>query len=202
MSPRELAERESKPIALAWIDAAMTALRDEIDGELTVAALRANFRLSLRVADAPFVLFVYGTFARARDVLLRSAETFRDVSEDGARALFAPPLHRDIPPAYAMYGGAVYFTPRFEPFAPDTQRGFGPRCRAAMVLHESVHVIDPRSGEEAIHVSEWDEPRFSAQTREQAVRNPSAYASFAAQVHARRVDWPREARYGAGRRAD
>ena len=65
------------------------------------------------------------------------------------------------------------------------------------LLHEAVHVFDPRSGEDEIHVSEWD-PRFDAMPPDLLVHNPSAYASFAAQIHARALEWPREARYGAG----
>ncbi len=78
-------------------------------------------------------------------------------------------------------------------------RGFGPRCLTAMVIHECVHVFDARSGEPEIHVSEWDEPRFSAIAPALQVHNPSAYASFAAQVHHGELEWPREARFGAGR---
>jgi hypothetical protein len=71
-----------------------------------------------------------------------------------------------------------------------------------MVIHECVHVFDERSGEAEIHISEWDEPRFSANPPELQMHNPSAYASFAAQVHHARHAWPVEARFGAGRPAD
>jgi hypothetical protein len=111
------------------------------------------------------------------------------------------PFFGDAPPPAYVYGGLVYFTPEFRPFDPATQRGFGPLCRAAMVVHESVHVFDSRSGEPEIHVSEWDEPRFSAVAPELQRHNPSAYASFAAQVHHRKMEWPRDVRFGAGQPA-
>lgn len=100
-----------------------------------------------------------------------------------------------VPPAFAIFEAHVYFTPHFRPH--DQSGGFGPLCRAAMVVHESVHVFDRRSGEPEIHIAEWDE-RFETRSPEQQQHNPSAFASFAAQVHERRLEWPRSARVGAG----
>ena len=51
-------------------------------------------------------------------------------------------------------------------------------------------------------MSEWDEPRFSAQLPEHALHNPSAYASFAAQVHHGALEWPVTARFGMMRPTD
>ena len=79
---------------------------------------------------------------------------FFDADEAETKKYFG----RAVPPAYALYERGVYFTPAFAPFDAATESGFGPCCRAAMVLHESVHVVDRRSGEPAIHISEWDEP--------------------------------------------
>jgi hypothetical protein len=196
-SPRRLAEGESKPIALRWVDAASLALRQGSLSALTRAALATAFKV--RDPDPAFVARVLETFGRSRAVLVESDRWFFDTSEREARKLFGG---ESIPPAYAIGGQGVYFTPLFEPYDPDTGRGFGPMCRAAMVLHETVHVFDERSGEDAIHISEWDEPGFSAQTPEESLHNPSAYACFAAQIDDGRLDWPREARYGAGRAAD
>lgn len=196
-SPRRLAEREGKPIALRWIDAASAALKTRPEDALTRAALATAFKVD--APDPAFVARVLESLERSRAVLERSASFFHDVSARKAERLFRT---KDIPPAYAIGGRGVYFTPRFERHDPRTGRGFGPMCRAAMVLHESVHVFDPRSGEPDVHVSEWDEPRFSAQTPEQSLHNPSAYACFAAQIHEERLDWPRDARFGAGRPRD
>ncbi|HEU4410130.1 MAG TPA: hypothetical protein VFS43_33050 [Polyangiaceae bacterium] len=197
MTPRRLAEREGKPIALRWVDAAASALRERPGGELARAALATAFKV--RDPAPAFVARVLETLARSRAILLESDRWFYDASEREARELF---VGEGIPPAYAIGGQGVFFTPRFEPHDPASGRGFGPRCRAAMVLHETVHVFDERSGEDAIHVSEWDEPRFSAQTPEESLHNPSAYACLAAQIAEGRLEWPRDERYGAGRPAD
>lgn len=222
MSPRELAEIEGKPIALTWIDAASDALRGYLEGlasgeepearDLVESALAINFSLARRDRDAvpervtsrlgrmAFVWAVLGTFTRAREVIVASKRFFAGATLEQARALFSPEV--GIPPAYAMYGVGVFFTPAFAPWDAATGRGFGPLCRAAMVVHESVHVIDRMSGLADIHISEWQEPAFSRQTPLQSLHNPSAYASFAAQVHERALEWPVAVRYGAGRAAD
>jgi hypothetical protein len=214
MTPKELAVDEGKPIALSWIDSALTLLaaataeaeaRAEEEARLR-AALVVNFSVpaaDVEPADVVRVIrLVAETYARAREILVRSDRWFVGVSEEAARRFFPPAEHADIPPAYAIFGEAVYFTPRFAPWDPSTKQGFGPFCRAAMVLHETIHVIDAESGTPEVHISEWDEPGFSAQTVEESLHNPSAYASFAAQAHVRAIAWPREARYGAGRPAD
>ena len=212
MTPKELAETEGKPIALAWIDAALPALQDYLAWlvggdaprarDLVTSALEINFSLSPSAGATriPFVWWIVGTFTRAREVIVESERWFSSVTLEEARALF--PADTGIPPAYAMFERGVFFTPAFAPYDETTRTGFGPRCRAAMVVHESVHVIDRRSGEPEIHVSEWMEPAFSAQTAEQSLHNPSSYASFCAQVHEGALAWPHSARYGAGRQAD
>jgi hypothetical protein len=202
VTPKELAEREGKPIAIRWIDAAIAELGRR-ESRLLQCALATSFSVpDTVVADGDVVEAIVDTFVRCRDVLVRSDRYFVGVTEGSARTIFPPSAHADIPPAYAIFEEAIYFTPRFEPFDSASMRGFGPLCRAAMVLHESVHVIDPLSGAPNVHISEWDEPGFSAQTIEESLHNPSAYASFAAHVHEGALDWPRSARYGAGRRAD
>lgn len=196
MTPRELAVRVDTPTALTWLEGALAALEDP-DHELTVAGLRAAFgweRLPW------YKRLVYRARIRAsleeiRAVLGDPDRRFADVDDERAEEIFGSA--DAVPPAYAIGGDRVYFTSRFAPHDPATGRGFGPKCRAAMVLHEAVHVFDGRSGEDAIHVSEWD-PRFDAMPPDLLVHNPSAYASFAAQIHARALEWPREARYGAG----
>lgn len=152
------------------------------------------------LAEAKLLAGVEATLDRARDVIDRSERFFRAVSDADARRYFPEP--GGLPPAYAVFGEAVYFTSSFAAYDAATGRGFGPRCRAAMVVHEAVHVIDAASGAPEVHVSEWDEPAFSAQTPEQSLHNPSSYASLVAQLHERALEWPRDARYGAGRPRD
>jgi hypothetical protein len=130
-------------------------------------------------------------FEQAQTIIEESERYFKDVSAEEAERIFNTP---HIPPAYAIFGQAVYFTPAF--------LQFGPMCRAAMVLHESIHVIDSESGTKEAHISEWDEPGFANQTAEESVHNPSAYASFGAQVYEGKIAWPPAVRYGAGRPND
>jgi hypothetical protein len=194
--PRELAERESKPVAAAWIERALWAL-GQPDAELTRAGLRVNFagrRVPERVY-AQRIAKIRETYLRVRAVIGDSARRFASVSEREARELFPGGA---LPPAYALFGDRIFFTPAFAPFDPGTARGLGPKCRAAMVLHEAVHVVDERSGEPEVHVSEWDEPRFSRLSPDQSLHNPSSYASFAAQMHEGLLEWPAHLRFGAG----
>lgn len=195
MTPRALAETD-KPLARAWVRAAIAAMETP-DDPLTAAALATNFGWP-RVAWYRRFLQrgrIEETLASIDEVLSASDRFFADVSDDDAAAIFGSAAA--IPPAYASHHDRIYFTSRFVPHDPATGGGFGPCCRTAMLVHEAVHVFDPRSGEPDIHVSEWD-PRFDAMSPDLLVHNPSAYASFAAQIHARAMEWPRELRFGAG----
>lgn len=193
VSPRALAETD-KPLALAWVRAAITAM--EAPGDpLTAAALAANFGWS-QLGWAKRFLYrgrIEESLASIDEVLEASGRFFADVSDEDATALFGAAL----PPAYASHHGRISFTSRFAPWDPATQAGFGPCCRTAMLVHEAVHVFDPRSGEPDIHVSEWD-PRFDTMAPDLLLHNPSAYASFAAQIYTRSMKWPRTVRFGAG----
>jgi hypothetical protein len=183
------ARREAVPVALGWVERALSAL-DAPNEPLTRAALATNFaweRVDATASRAQ-VHAIVTTFEGVRAVLRDAKTLFAAAPTSVARRHFSPPA--SIPPAYAIHGDRVYVTEVFS--------RFGPKCRAAMALHESVHLVDPGSGAADVHVSEWDEPRFSSLSPEQALHNPSAYASFAAQVHSGLLEWPREARFGAG----
>ena len=191
MGPLAWAQSEGRGMALAWIASAEAALTRPEDA-LTRAALEVNFgwkQLDLAFTDMR-LRQLRASFGSIRAVMQDSAARFAEVSEAEAVKIFRPGPGADIPPAYAIFADRVYFTPRFT--------GFGPKCRTAMLLHEAVHVFDRRSGEPAVHVSEWD-PGFDLMGPEQQLHNASAYASFAGQVHHGALAWPREARFGAGR---
>jgi hypothetical protein len=187
-----LALDQIQPIAARWVQSARVAL--DRDDPLRRAALETNFAWARATEDEQ---------PRRLSTIADHFESIERVLRDSER-LFRRPWPWDVrgffgdrpPPAYA-YDGHVYFTDEFRLF--EGGRGFGPLCLAAMVIHESVHVFDARSGEPEIHISEWDEPKFSAIAPQLQVHNPSAYASFAAQVHHGRLEWPRDARFGAGR---
>jgi hypothetical protein len=74
---------------------------------------------------------------------------------------------------------------------------YGPKCRAAMVLHEPIHFVDTQAD---FDTYEWG-PEYATLTADRAVHNASAYPSFAAHV-AERSALPLGPRYGAGRPAD
>jgi hypothetical protein len=191
MTPRDLAEHEGKPIVLGWIEASMRAIGEALEEEEPSPLVRSALLTSFRAADRATAYVVYTRLAAIKAILDASERWFHGADDAEAGRWFA----RDaIPPAYAIFEQGVWFTTRFP--------AFGPMCRAAMILHESVHVFDRRSGEPEIHVSEWDEPRFSQQSKEQALHNPSAYASLAAQIATGSLDWPASARLGAGRPND
>jgi hypothetical protein len=112
-------------------------------------------------------------------------------------------------PAYGVFDGNVSFTPDFV--------AQGPLGRAAMVLHETVHVLDNQSGLATTHISEWyvtdseadalgldktltspARPQFATRynlmSMADSLHNPSSYAAFAQHVF-----YGNDTRYGAGR---
>jgi hypothetical protein len=208
-SPAELAEQQAKPLALSWIRSAMRVIergdprRDRAQApDLLLSALHTNFAWARvppgeRLGQARLIA---ATFAMIAEMLRLSAHRFKDASLAETRLYFPEP--GPLPPSYTRFGRFIFFTPAFRALGAGEGDELGPRCRAAIVLHEAVHLFDERAGEPEVHVSEWDEPRFSAQTPEQALHNPSAYASFAAQVHHERTEWPVEARFGLGRASE
>jgi hypothetical protein len=81
-------------------------------------------------------------------------------------------------PAHVPFGkGKVNFTPAFgEPAAGD---GFGPKCRAAMVLHEPIHITDhPLSSLVTTHVHE-NSAQYAKQSAANQIHNAHCYACFA-----------------------
>lgn len=107
------------------------------------------------------------------------------------------------PPAYAKADQGVWFSPQFREWDATAKTGYGPNCRAAMVLHESSHFID-----QAIidYAYEWKTIPFpclgpfvnghfyNTLDPDLALKNASCYACFAVHV-SRGSDEPR---YGAG----
>jgi hypothetical protein len=175
------------PLAVAWVASAHRAVTGA-PTDLLRSACATNFAWSAVRNERACRRRIRRSLSAIARVLAEESVRYAAVSLERARETF----HSDeVPPAYAVFGDRIYFTPAFAEF--------GPLCRTAMIVHEAVHVFDARSGEPEIHVSEWD-ARFASRTPEQQLHNPSAYASFTAQIHERRLDWPVEARYGAGNR--
>ena len=78
-----------------------------------------------------------------------------------------------------------------------TGDGFGPKCRAAMVLHEPIHMVDTRRG---LDIYEHG-PGYQTMKPDDAVHNAASYPSFGAHVQ-ERSNQPLGPLYGAGRPID
>jgi peptidoglycan hydrolase-like protein with peptidoglycan-binding domain len=104
--------------------------------------------------------------------------------------------------AEAPFGGPVSYGPPYSDFTLDPTdvtniEKTGPNSLAAMMMHESTHVIDNKSGDDATtHISEFT-AAYEIQTAANARHNPSAYATFAAHIDAG-ADRPRAQRFGLG----
>lgn len=184
--------RLDAPFALSKVQAALDALNAiptpiiQADGtRVTIAqttddALQIHFRLInnavptigvlrlLTDADLTQMLNTYNGIART----LRNADTtFRDgVPINGIGTAAESPL-----------GGPITFGPAFRSVTLPDGALIGPNSRAAILIHESTHVIDAQSGQPAIHISEFD-PAYDVQIADLAIHNPSSYAAFAANI--------------------
>ena len=167
---------------------------------LCEAALKINFAFDKVPAGQklPYARRVRTGFQGLIAIYNSANQRFTSATDEEAQKAFPVAKHPVLPPAYAFFHGRVYFTSNYRSFNNSTQQGFGPNCRAAMVIHECFHVVDLSSGREAIHISEFDDPAFSNQNPEQKIHNPSAYASFAGQVSEKAMQWPPNKRFGAG----
>jgi hypothetical protein len=154
---------------------------------LTVAALRTHFRLfmaaptigvgrQVTVADVDLILAMY-------------AQLLTLFATAGTRFETGVPVNGIFTAAEAPLGGPIRFGPAYT----DVNSHFGDRIgpgigrpshsRAAVLIHEGVHVFDGESGNDALtHISEFDEPRYSQQPADQSLHNPSSFAGFAAHI--------------------
>jgi peptidoglycan hydrolase-like protein with peptidoglycan-binding domain len=180
------------PFALSKVQAALDALNAistpiiQADGtRVTIAqttddALGIHFRLVnnatptigvfrlLTDADVTLLLNTFNGIART---LRNTVATFRD----------GVPVNGIGTAAEAPLGGPITFGPAFRSVTLPDGALIGPNSRAAILMHESTHVIDAQSGQPAIHISEFD-PAYDVQPADLAVHNPSSYAGFAANV--------------------
>jgi peptidoglycan hydrolase-like protein with peptidoglycan-binding domain len=183
--------RNDAPLALAKVQAAIDALVAiplpliQSDGsratilDSTADALRIHFRVVnvlttigitrlITDADVRLILNTFNAIAR----VLRDAETsFRD----------GVPVNGIGTPAEAPPNGLITFGPAFRSVSLADGQLIGPNSRAAILIHESTHVVDNQSGQAAIHISEFD-PAYDVQPADLAIHNPSSYASFAANI--------------------
>lgn len=82
---------------------------------------------------------------------------------------------------YSTWGGSTRLTPAYrthDTIGNPGLDGAGPRLRAAIMIHETVHFL----GDNPDAAEEWKVDDYDALTPEQALRNPASYASFAHHV--------------------
>ena len=177
------------PLAGSKVRAAVTALNTlrtalANNGPLNITttdALRVHFRLFIATptigvgrvvtdADLNLILTIYGQII----TLFAAAST---------RFTTGVPVNGIFTAAEAPFGGPVRFGPAYTNVNSNFGGLIGPNSRAAVVIHESVHVFDRDSGRADIHISEFD-PAYDVQDPDLSLHNPSSYAGFAAHIFA------------------
>lgn len=190
--PKSLA-MESVPVSAFWTRLALAALNGPLVGN-TRAALDTHFHTaSGPKPEAHYLQFIRLNYTRVLHILEIAGQVFRSRSDAQATAdQGVDPADGEPFPAYTFFAGSINFTRNFKPFK--SGDGFGPMCRAAMVLHEPVHFIDRRAdvnNDFYEHGSQYD-----SLTPEQAIHNPSSYVCFAEQI-----TFGSDVRFGAGKPA-
>jgi hypothetical protein len=183
------------PLARQWAAAAQRALvayrsgrpGDRVSEPLIIAAFDTHFHMDQVVLDqATHLATIAGNFQRAADAL--ASPTFIDeTSEDRSQ----PDLGRVVP-AYTAAGMYIRFTRWFRDWDAEARTGFGPMCRTAMLLHETMHYVSDEIDDFA---AEWEE-EYGRLSADEAARNASSYQAFAQHVF-----YGRDTRYGAEQRA-
>lgn len=213
MAPADLA-RLGVPQAMVWANAGLAVINKAIVqlnssggisglSEIERTALAAHFKIEVTMTKQrlkSLLDVVFKNYTGAQTVLNSSATMFRSVTRQQMSQDFR---NMDGAPGYVMPGNRtrVNWTPLFRvrssgprPGRDWTGDGFGPKCRAAMVLHEPIHIVDSRGG---LDIYEHG-PAYLTMTADQAVHNAASYPSFGAHV-AESSTTPLGPRYGAGR---
>jgi peptidoglycan hydrolase-like protein with peptidoglycan-binding domain len=184
------------PLARRKVGAAISALTlfagNRASGtspsSVTIEALRVHFRLSIgpptigitrQITDADVAL-ILGTFNQVNGFLLAPGNRMRSgVPKNGLAT-----------PAESPLNGPITFGPAYSDVDSHFTTRTGNNSRAAMVMHESVHVFDARSGDRNIHIAE-SSPAYDVQSADLSLHNPSSYAAFAAHIDLGRDPSPR-----------
>jgi hypothetical protein len=156
---------------------------------ITFVSLETHFHISTatitQIAYIDQVLEIYGKSL----AILNASNSFFIDDTTSAEAAKGTPAH--VP----FGSGKVNFTPAFKERS--GAAGFGPNCRAAMVLHEPVHIADhPAASNGANHEHE-NSPKYATQPAMNQLHNAHSYASFAQQVFFNGID----TRFGIGKPA-
>lgn len=179
------------PLATTKVRAALAAIRalqlarstGTPSATLTIDALRTHFRLTEaaptfgvgRVMTDGDLITIVNRYTQLISLFAAAATRFRT----GA------PVNGIQTPAEAPLGGPITFGPAFTDgrnnFGDPIGEPIGPNSRAAILMHEGVHVFDGQSGADNAHISEFD-PAYERQSAELSLHNPSSFAGFAAHI--------------------
>jgi len=141
-----------------------------------------------RLVDATYLQLIKKNYHAVKSVLGQRSRYFKYVTT----ATADPGSKTDPAYTYGGMAGSINFNSDvFKDYNPVSGTGYGPLSRGAMILHESIHIVDTHSGPPN-HIYEHN-PAYETQQADQAVHNASSYASFA-----QHVTYGRDTRYGAG----
>lgn len=179
------------PLATSKVRAALAAINSlqqsraaaTPSAPLTLDALRTHFRLT---GFAPTL--GVGRVMTNTDLSTISARYTQLIglfSAAATRFRTGAPVNGPATPAEAPVGGPITFGPAFtnvrNNFGNTLGEPIGPHSRAAILIHEGVHVFDGLSGAINAHISEFD-PGYDRQSAELSLHNPSSFAGFAAHI--------------------
>lgn len=179
------------PLATSKVRAALAAINTlqqsraagTPSAPLTLDALRTHFRLT---GFAPTL--GVGRAMNDTDLNTISARYTQLIglfSAAATRFRTGAPVNGPHTPAEAPLGGPITFGPAFtnvqNNFGDTLGEPIGPHSRAAILMHEGVHVFDGQSGAINAHISEFD-PAYDRQLAELSLHNPSSFAGFAAHI--------------------
>ena len=176
--------------ALRQIEQDIAALNAGASVNLSVPrwdALATHFHLSFQVITATTRALTQGDLDFIKKNFQAVANVFNNASfafENG------PSVVPGSPASGSFDKQKIFFAPIYKDFDSPDGAAIGPRTRAAILVHEAVHLTDNLSGDNATtHISEFD-ARYDTQSADNALHNPSSYATFAWHV-TRGFDRPR-----------
>jgi hypothetical protein len=208
LTPRELAISD-KPLAAAWLTQGLAAAQHLYDLLRSAPATSGTARSQMFATACEAHFKIQGILQLARDPESAASRRARDrlklIRDTFQLMLTLFPIDNRLrngrveyggAPAYAYWNGAIFFTRFYRTY--DANRangrdiGYGRTARAAMLIHEYVHVVNRQSGQHDI--PEWD-ARYHGLPPERAIHNPSSYSAFA-----QHVCYGLDTSYGAGHR--
>lgn len=211
MEPRALAMM-SVPLCRKWIGSALKHVGDGIaaGGDLSglTAFARNAFSFHFKLPGTMSKSVVLGhlqtikrNFEGSERTLNAAGAKFVSVSRKQASIDLNSTL---AAPAYVPQRRHISFTPFFHvlnaasrPGLDWTGRGEGPKCRVAMVIHESIHLVDAGA---QFDIYEHG-PQYATMAVNSAVHCAASYPSFGAHVDESDAS-PHGPLYGAGRVTD